>query len=329
MKKTMKAGIALAALISTPALASQNLENPLYLPKAGGVYSKTGIGVMYKIADSTDAMKLKNHDGETEFPIWRISEELGVGITDRLAVRGTFGYTHDADIDRKGMHVGRLGLDYRVFDGSATDGWVWDVYADAHLGGISQMTGAYKLGTGFTYDNYSNGRWGFYVGTQAGKTWGKFAGAVFAEILQTFGNHNNEIELISPQAPNNPALGKVNLKSTLEYNAGLKGFYELDSSWSIGGSFIYKHHADNGIKSLEKCSGPTTLCQQAPLLIATLKDMDDGFDEYIVGLSVANKLSETVQIALYGEYTFDTAHPQSQNGTDVKAELGVRLNAQF
>ena len=30
-----------------------------------------------------------------------------------------------------------------------------------------------------------------------------------------------------------------------------------------------------------------------------------------------------------GEYTFDTAHAQSQNGTDVKAEVGVRLNLAF
>ena len=40
-------------------------------------------------------------------------------------------------------------------------------------------------------------------------------------------------------------------------------------------------------------------------------------------------MTETTQVAVYGEYTLDTAHDQSQNGTDVKAELGVRLNVQF
>ena len=36
-----------------------------------------------------------------------------------------------------------------------------------------------------------------------------------------------------------------------------------------------------------------------------------------------------MQVAVYGEYTFDTSHKGSQNGTDVKAELGVRLNVEF
>ena len=36
-----------------------------------------------------------------------------------------------------------------------------------------------------------------------------------------------------------------------------------------------------------------------------------------------------MQVAVYGEYTFDDANKMSQNGTDVKAELGVRLNVQF
>ena len=64
-------------------------------------------------------------------------------------------------------------------------------------------------------------------------------------------------------------------------------------------------------------------------LVAGLSDMNDGFDEYIVTLSVANQLTENVQVALYGEYTFDDAHANSQNGTDVKAEVGVRLNLAF
>jgi len=63
--------------------------------------------------------------------------------------------------------------------------------------------------------------------------------------------------------------------------------------------------------------------------IDSLADMQDGFDEYIVSLSVANQLTDYAQVVLYGEYTFDTAHPMSQNGTDVKAEVGVRLNLAF
>ena len=58
-------------------------------------------------------------------------------------------------------------------------------------------------------------------------------------------------------------------------------------------------------------------------------DMLDGFDEYIISLSGSYQLTDATQVSLYGEYTFDDAHNGSQNGTDVKAELGVRVNVQF
>jgi hypothetical protein len=327
MKKTLKAAIALSVL-TVPAYAA-NLENPLYMPSQGSVYSKTSAGVMYKIADDTAAMKAKDHDGATEFPIWRLHEELGYGILDNLEAYAKFGYTHDGDIDRKGMHLGRAGLKYRALEMS---GYVWDLYADAQLGGISEMSGAYTA-TGFDYDNYSNGRWGFHVGTQFGKQFEKFSVAAFAEVLRTFGNDNNSID-VSALAPLFGGLLpdeiSVDLKSTTEVNAGLKAFYQMDDKWSFGTSFTYKHHADNGVEGLATDVNPVLLTvPQFQGFLASVKDMDDGFDEYVLGLSAAYQMTDTTQVAVYGEYTFDTAHDQSQNGTDVKAELGVRLNVQF
>ena len=64
-------------------------------------------------------------------------------------------------------------------------------------------------------------------------------------------------------------------------------------------------------------------------LLGVVADMNDGFDEYVLGLSAAYQMTDATQVAVYGEYTLDTAHAMSQNGTDVKAELGVRLNVQF
>lgn len=335
MKKTLKAAVALSVL-TAPAYAA-NLENPLYMPSQGSVYSKTSAGVMYKIADDTEAMVRKEHDGATEFPIWRLHEELGYGILDNLELYLKVGYTHDDDIARKGMHQGRAGLKYRAID---TDGWVWDLYADAHLGGVSEMTGAYTA-NGFNYDNYSNGRWGFHVGTQVGKQIDNFSFAGFIEALRTFGNDNNSIELVSfdltkmgmgvvPAAMLGfPDEISVDLKSTTEINAGLKAFYQLDDKWSFGAGFTFKHHSDNGVESL--ASGDVSAAH--PLVLAELlkqvEDMEDGFDEYIIGLSAAYQMTDATQVAVYGEYTFDNSHSQSQNGTDVKAELGVRLNVQF
>ncbi len=351
MKKTISAAVALSVL-GAPAIAA-NLENPLYMPKQGSVYSKTSAGVMYKVADDTNAMIRKNHDGATEFPIWRIHEELGYGILDNLELYGKFGYTHDGDIDRKGMHLGRAGLKYRAID---TDtGWVWDLYADAQLGGVSPMSGAYTA-TGFNYDNYSNGRWGFHVGTQVGKAWSKFSMAGFVEALRTFGNDNNEIDVSKYNVTLRPgvvlpitALGfadeiSVDLKSTTEINAGLKMFYQLDDRWSFGGGLTFKHHSDNGVEGLASGLGEmpaTTAAMLAPLpatavqqqvvnsLLSVVEDMEDGFDEYVLNLTAAYQMTDTMQVAVYGEYTFDDAHAESQNGTDVKAELGVRLNVQF
>lgn len=332
MKKTLKMAVA-ASVLTVPAMAA-NLENPLYLPTAGEFYSKTGAGVMYKVTDNTPVNELKGHAGATEFPIWRVSEDLGIGITDRLAIRGSFAYTQADDIDRKGLNHGRAGLIFRALE--FNDGTVFDIYADAHLGGVNKMRGSYvPVGsTGyFQYDNYSNGRWGADVGVRFGKTWSKLTTSAFVEVLKTFGSDNNVID-VSALSAVYPMLGlpseiSVDLKSTTEINAGFNAFYQLDDRWSFGGGFKYNHHADNGVKSLSTEVNAIANQMLVSPLLAKLSDMNDGFDEYIVSLSVANQLTDTVQVALYGEYTFDTAHDNSQNGSDVKAEVGVRLNLAF
>ena len=137
----------------------------------------------------------------------------------------------------------------------------------------------------------------------------------------------------------------VDLKSTTEVNAGLKMFYQLDDRWSFGGGFTFKHHADNGVEGLASDLGDINTGMGAAVdgaltvnkaqetavktLMDTVADMNDGFDEYIISLSAAYQMTDAMQVAVYGEYTFDDANTQSQNGTDVKAELGVRLNVQF
>lgn len=338
MKKSLKLAVA-ASVLATPAMAA-NLENPLYMPTSGEFYSKTGAGLMLKVADSSDAHKLKGHDGDIEFPIWRIQEDLGIGITDRIAIRGAFAYTHDADIDRKGMNHGRLGLIWRAIETS--DNVVLDIYADAHLGGINKMRGSYTAARGFQYDNYSNGRWGADVGVRFGKTWSKLTTSAFVEVLKTFGNSNNVIDIAGLNSEMGGYLAlagvpgeiSVDLKSTTEINFGLNAFYQINDRWSWGAGFKYNHHADNGVKGLASDVSWTPVVgdivkPQVDALLASLSDMNDGFDEYIVSLSVANQLNDYVQVALYGEYTFDTAHAKSQNGTDVKAEVGVRLNLAF
>ena len=119
MKKSLKCLLAVtASVVSAEAFAASNMENPLYMPQNREVYLKTGAAVMYKKTDDTPALKARGLDNTEEFPVWRFTEDMGYGITDRLALIGRFGYTHDDDIARKGMHRGRLGLMYRVLQDS-------------------------------------------------------------------------------------------------------------------------------------------------------------------------------------------------------------------
>lgn len=338
MKKIL--GIAVAAATTLTGAASagvtKNVENPLFIPAAGQFVSKTGVGLMYKIADDTDAMKLKNHDGDVEFPIWRFTEDFSVGITDRLNAYVSLGWTQNDDIDRKGMHRGRIGLDYRLIE--TFDNFVWDIYGEGYLSGVSPMKGSYDI-DGFKYDNFSNGRWGAVLGTKIGKKWSKLTTSLFAEYLQTFGNHNNKIKLkrFSLPAPygvqNASALGfpdeiSVDLKSTSELTIGTNAFYQIDDRWSFGGGFRFVEHTDNGVKSIHTDVSGANQTVVNNLLKQT-KNMHDGWDEYILSAVVANQITDSFQIALVGEYTFDHAHKNSVNGTDVKAELGVRFNVKF
>lgn len=357
MKKSLSLAV-IAAVFAAPAFAA-NLENPLYIPKTGEFYTKTGAGVMFKQADDSVAHQRNGRAGHSEWPIYRVTEDMGYGITDRLSAIAGLGWTQDNDIERAGLHNGRVGLNYRVFDGSTTDGIIWDLYSDLHLGGVMPMKGSYSLDKGFKYDNYTNGRWGVYAGTKVGKTWDKLTAMAFVELEQTFGNHNNKIDTTPAKAQAQAAVNAciaayglptcmtipdfqlaygvtqlkdelaVNLKSTLEWNAGLKAFYEINKDWSVGTGFTYRHRGDNGIKTVYTAQDNATATAVANALAAGMYDMNDGWDEYAISASVSHMFTDRFQGAIYAEYVFDNANVLSQNGTDVKAEAGVRVNMAF
>lgn len=343
MKKPLISLIALtASVVSANALAASNMENPLYMPQNREVYLKTAVASMYKTVEGTQATDAKGTSGQTEFPVWRFFGDIGYGITDRLDVHGHFGYTRDNEINRKGMHRGRIGLMYRVLTEDAP--FVLDLYGDAYLSGISPMKGTYTP-NGFDFANYSNGRWGAIAGARFGKTWNDFTLAGHVEYLQTFGNHNNKIAL-------DPALGlsaigfpseiSVDLKSTHETVAGFDAMYQLSKKWSLGGGFEYIEHYDNGVKGIhtqlaklpnvEVRPGVTLPMMQQKVvndLLAATKDMDDGWDEYVIKTNVAYQYTDDVQFSVFFEYTLDEAHAKSQNATDEKMELGIRMGARF
>ena len=351
MKKSLKCLIAAtASVVSAEAFAASNMENPLYMPQNREVYLKTGAAIMYKKTDNTPALQKRDLARTEEFPVWRFTEDLGYGITDRLALIGRFGYTHDDDIDRKGMHRGRLGAMYRVLDDAQPI--VLDLYSELFLSGVTPMKGSYSA-RGFKFDNYSNGRYGIIVGTRFGKTWSDFTLAAHVEYLQTFGNHNNKIGIDQNMQPLMGRAGvpaayqsltmaqlgfpdeiSVDLKSQHETCAGFDAGYQISDTWSIGAGFEYYEHHDNGVKSIHTTLndvGPLNTLQQGVVdaLLAQTKNMKDGWDEYVLKLNIANQLTDNMQLTLFTEYTFDDSHSGSQNGTDIKWETGVRFNARF
>lgn len=330
MKKFLSVAVA-AAAVTTSAVAA-NMENPLFLPRGGQVYSKTSIGLMYKKTDDTKNQVLNNHDGAKEFPIWRPSQELGVGITDRWALHAIVGYTYNPDIDRKGFHLGRVGTTYRVID--SFDGFVWDLYGDFHMGGMEKMKGALTMTAAgelvFKYANFSNGRWGYHFGTKFGKKWSEWTMSAFVEGLQTFGNHNNEINVsaLSAMLPGLPPTLSVDLRSTWEINAGANLFYQIDDRWSAGLGFRYNYHATNGLESVHTAL-PAAIEGTVNAMLQEYKDMHDHFNEYIWNFTVAYQMRDSVQVAWYIEDTYDTGAYLSSNTTDLKLETGFRLNLKF
>ena len=209
------------------------------------------------------------------------------------------------------------------------------MYGEAYLAGLSKMKGSYGT-TGFTYDNFSSGRWGALVGTKIGKKWSRLTASLNAEDLQIFGNHNNEIEITHPGLLmlGFPDKISVDLKSNNEWLVSLNTLYQLSDRWSIGGSLKFIEHADNGVKSIHTRlinAGAMQPMQDAVVkqLLAETKSMDDGWEEYYITVSLANQVTDYLQLALYGEYVFDTSHQGSQNGTDIKTEIGVRANVRF
>lgn len=352
MKKTITLATAVAAL-TAPAMAANipgpystvhNMENPLYLPEQNMFYSKLSNGIMLKVADNSWAHREKNHSGGFEFPIVRVQEEMGYGITDRWAAHFMLQYTHDNDIGRTGLSGGRLGTTYRILN--LYNGFVWDVYGDIHLGGVGEMRGTYNVKGDlrnpgsvygvFDYDNYSDGMWGFHAGTKFGHVWDKFTAQAFVEILHTFADDNNMIRVVGANKVNRLTLANMDaptqisakIKGYTDVSAGVQGFYEFSNRWSMGGWFKFNRHSDKGIDKITS-DIPDGLQLLKVALEKQLADMEDGWDEYVIGASFSNQLTDNTQVTVYGEYTFDDSHRKSQNGTDVKAEMGVRLNFTF
>lgn len=327
MKKILM--LTIISMIGLPLFAT-NIDNPLYIPKKGEGVSRTSLGVMLKRTDNSTALKKLNHNNKVEFPIYKATENILYSLEDNLYFQGNLGYLYNGDIDRKGANLGRLGFGYRLFD-TKNDNFIFDLYSDFNLGGVHRMSGTYSL-KGFKYDNYTNGQYGVALGSKIGKEFSNVSLFAFAEVLYLFQSSNNRVNVnLKPLVPADIPNISVVLKPKTEYNAGFSLFYDITDTIGTLVSFKYSHHEDNKVANIVSVN-KNTIPALTPLyneIMDKLSNVKDGFDEYIINISFNKQLTDRFQVGLYGEYVFDTAHEYSQNGTDLRAEAGIKMNVKF
>ena len=362
MKKTLTA-TAILSVLALPAFArTTNVENPLFLPQAGKSVVQIGYALMTRTTNDSQAFKDLGIENSLEFPIYRLHYGQQYGITDRLAFRTRISYTANETTGRQGLNDGTIGLAYRVFDGSATNGWVLDLNADFVLAGLFRMNATVvpsvpgaEQDLSFRYDNYSNGRFGQWFGAQLGKTWGRFTGAGFAEVQYTMASHNSRITLANglgnrllTGTPLQPFVGQfeaglpdhfsASTASTWEGHAGFRGFYQANDQWSFNGGVAWRQRAANTVTGIHLDYDSTMMDAFMPGAMSNVIDrmkegfmgnLHDGWHEYIFSGSINYQINDRRQVVLYTEYTVDSAEARSQGGTTFKMEFGVRLNALF
>jgi len=127
----------------------------------------------------------------------------------------------------------------------------------------------------------------------------------------------------------------VKTKGVWDYVAGLKTFYEINDNWSVGGGFTWRHRGTNSIEEVNIEN--TSKVPDAPT-VAAITDgigksfegsMEDGVEEFTLTLSGSRKFTKNLQVTLFGECTFDTAEDKAQLGSDIRAEVGLRMNWLF
>ena len=98
--------LSLLAVLAISSAANANVEDPLYAPAEGRLYSKTEVNKV----DSA----------------YNFSEEIGYGITNRFFMAAKIDYQNDTDSDADGLDSWKIGGKYRLSSGKA----ITNLYVD-------------------------------------------------------------------------------------------------------------------------------------------------------------------------------------------------------
>lgn len=139
--------LSLLATLAISTAASANVEDPLYAPAKGTVYSKTAITKQDKV--------------------YGLVEKVGYGINDKIAIDGTINYIYpDVDGADSGFGSLNIGGTYRLTNGNI----ITDIYANYERQIDKDMVGEYNE---------------IMAGVKAGKRTAKWTAAAMAGVDHT------------------------------------------------------------------------------------------------------------------------------------------------
>ncbi len=208
--------IALTSLLAVFAAAGANAANvidgnPLYMPRGGHFYSETALASHSENADT-----------------WTLGEELGFGITDKLAFDVRTSLSEIDSFDGYAWNDMSFGLTARVFDEGA---WKADLYGRY---GIDEVWGDHKP---FWDEDDSHYTW--VVGMRAGYT----------TTLWTIAGH------VDFSYGNTESFNWGDDTSFHRWRAGLDAQLVLDAHWNLVAGAEYTGFADEGAKDAGSWTG--------------------------------------------------------------------------
>jgi len=298
-----------------------NMENPLWIPDPGQIFSRTEYRRGQTVAPSVENLEnnpffAKGLKSADSFPD-AFREEFGMGLTDRLSLSGRIEYTSDEVAGRSGISDASLSFYDRMYYSIGRQ-MAWDFYTEALFGDAGEMRGRLD-DNGIKYEKWTHGEWAARFGTKFGKTWGDvggtgntFTAAASGDVAYHFSGDNTAIDVsgwsdfttddrwlpqTTPPTPDtgkslatfgiNPELGFI-LSQYWSYRAKLSLVYEI-SLWNFGFSAGYENRGEikivgfNADYSAVQSSTPTC----SPGSTGTYPNCTGGYPIYAPGLAEA------------------------------------------
>jgi hypothetical protein len=329
-------GIAVAGV--SRASAAANMEDPMYMAKAGEGYTRLFVGANSKDSVITNDPTVTQPGYGYQGNMLRLTGEVGHSFTDRFMLTLKMAYSGNYGEDRKGLHKANLEGLYRVVDGKIK----FDVIGGFSFGGIMkseadvtmQMPSPPNPGPiTMRPRNYSYGMYGLVFGTRfGGNITDKLSVGALIEGTYRFSQSEGmkiDANVVGPA----PAIGIINasFESLLDIYTQVATSYQINDKLSVNGKVSYQYYDGKTVKdvNVESASGPGAAAITAIANGFKGKDLNDSFGEYGFGASAMYSLTEAIQVGPYYEYLLGGHMSKGALDTNYRTEYGLKFNAKF